>query len=77
MDGGGCVGAGGGTTLPLVDTSLVARRASWTPGGEVGRRASRSVVVAWGGVDLVKPGGSETRGEEEACVCSSSSTNVQ
>jgi hypothetical protein len=30
----------------------------------VGRR-TWSVAVAWGGVDLVKPGGSETVGEEE------------
>jgi hypothetical protein len=30
----------------------------------VGRR-TRSVAVAWGGVDLVKPGGSKTAGEEE------------
>ena len=61
-DGGGCAGAGGGTTLPLVDASLPGRRATRTPGGEVGRR-TRSVAVAWGGVDLVKPGGSETAGE--------------
>jgi hypothetical protein len=64
MDGGGCAGAGGGTTLPLVDASLPGRRATRTPGREVGRR-TRSVDVAWGGVDLVKPGGSETAGEEE------------
>jgi hypothetical protein len=45
-----------------VDASLPGRRATRTPGGEVGRR-TRSVAVAWGGVDLVKPGGSETTGE--------------